>query len=447
MSLIQQSLPMTRIVIKNNLSPASTRLYSNVNQIRLLSTDDNSNQKLNQKLIGKLKQTKIFNRKNKDIQYQSLRKEKKKSQKTSPPPSGSHPVMNTVIFLGGAATLAFLFTGWPGKDDDPYNVDEWVNRSKNQFKKLTEEPQVSKILPDELPAPHCQPFTLFINLNDILVKKTWDPEKGWHVVKRPGVDFFIQYLSQFYEIVIYSDTDIETSEPVINNLDPNGVILNRLYRKDINSMTKKHQKNLNCLNRDLKKIIVLDTNKSSYKKYENNVILVNAWNGKKNDKELLNLIPFFECMAITLPNDIRPVIKSYSGKKLSDAFLEHQNILREKFNEQNNEILRKREEKKLNNNLNNTDNGFVNAFFGGRSRMVQEVSSEDKEVEYETPLTNPVDDMDQRRKNMRKAFFRQRSEWASMADEQRRLTMESIETQFNSKGEEKEDSIKDINDY
>jgi len=53
-------------------------------------------------------------------------------------------------------------------------------------------------------------------------------------------------------------------------------------------------------------------------------------------------------MAITIPNDIRPVIKSYSGKKLSDAFLEHQNILREKFNEQNKNILRKREEKKLN---------------------------------------------------------------------------------------------------
>eukprot|EP00833_Pecoramyces_ruminatium_P017892 jgi/Orpsp1_1/1191924/evm.model.d7180000089395.1 len=346
MSLIQQTLPVTKVAITNNLFPISTKLYNT--QIRLLNTNDNSNQKMNQKIIGKIKQSKIFNRKNKTTQYQSLRKEKKKSQKTPPPPSGSHPIMNSVIFLGGAAALAFLFTGWPGKNDDPYDVDEWVNRSKMQFKKLTEEPKVSKILPDELPAPHNQPFTLFINLDDILVKSSWDPENGWHVIKRPGVDFFIQYLSQFYEIVIYSDTNIETSEPVINNLDPHGVVLNRLYHKDINSMTRKHQKDLNCLNRDLKKIIVLDSNKSSYKKFENNVILINEWDGKKTDKELLKLIPFFECMAITLPNDIRPVIKSYSGKKLSDAFLEHQNILREKFNEQNKNILRKREEKKLN---------------------------------------------------------------------------------------------------
>lgn len=63
-------------------------------------------------------------------------------------------------------------------------------------------------------------------------------------------------------------------------------------------MTRKHQKDLNCLNRDLKKIIVLDSNKSSYKKFENNVILINEWDGKKTDKELLKLIPFFECMYI-----------------------------------------------------------------------------------------------------------------------------------------------------
>jgi Dullard-like phosphatase family protein len=442
MSLIQQTFPKTISVISNGFCSMGTKLSYNVcTQKRLLSSNDNSDQKLNQKLIGKIKQSKIFNRKNKSTQYQSLRKEKKKSQKSSPPPSGSHPIMNSVIFIGGAAAFAFLFTGWPGKNDDPYNIDEWVNRSKKQFKKLTEEPKVSKILPDELPAPHSQAFTLFINLDDILVKSSWDPENGWHVIKRPGVDFFIQYLSQFYEIVIFSDTNIETSEPIINNLDPHGVVLNRLYRKDLNSMTRKHQKDLNCLNRDLKKIIVLDSNKSSYKKFENNIILINEWDGKKSDKELLKLIPFFECMAITLPNYIRPVIKSYSGKKLSDAFIEHQNILREKFNEQNKDILRKREEKKLNiHSDNSSSNGIVNALFGGRSRMIQEVQPEEEE-EYEAPLVNPVDDMDKRRKNMRKAFFRQRSEWASMADEQRRLTMESIENQFLSNEEE----IKDIN--
>ena len=67
-------------------------------------------------------------------------------------------------------------------------------------------------------------------------------------------------------------------------------------------MTRKNQKDLNCLNRDLKKIIVLDSNKSSYKKFENNIILINEWDGKKSDKELLKLIPFFECKYFKIIN-------------------------------------------------------------------------------------------------------------------------------------------------
>jgi len=108
MSLIQQSLPLAKTAITNNLCPASIRLCNNVNQVRLLS-NDSSGQKI--KLKDKIKQSKLFNRKNRTTQYQSLRKEKKKSQKTPPPPSGSHPLRNTVVFLGGAAALSFLFFG------------------------------------------------------------------------------------------------------------------------------------------------------------------------------------------------------------------------------------------------------------------------------------------------------------------------------------------------
>jgi len=84
MSLIRQSLPATKTVITNSLCPISTKLcYNGGTNMRLLSSNDNSNQKLNQKIMEKIKQSKIFNRKNKNIQYQSLRKEKRKSQKNS----------------------------------------------------------------------------------------------------------------------------------------------------------------------------------------------------------------------------------------------------------------------------------------------------------------------------------------------------------------------------
>jgi len=127
MSLINQTIPIAKTAITNSLCPAGIKLCNNANQIRLLSSDDGTKLKLK----DKIKQSKIFNRKNKTAQYQSLRKEKKKSQRTSPPPSGSHPIMNTVIFLGGAATLAFLFTGIYHL----YCLSNYTKRKKEKEKK------------------------------------------------------------------------------------------------------------------------------------------------------------------------------------------------------------------------------------------------------------------------------------------------------------------------
>lgn len=30
-------------------------------------------------------------------------------------------------------------------------------------------------------------------------------DRGWRTFKRPGVDAFLEYLAQYYEIVVYSD--------------------------------------------------------------------------------------------------------------------------------------------------------------------------------------------------------------------------------------------------
>ena len=76
-----------------------------------------------------------------------------------------------------------------------------------------------------LPPPHQKPYTLLLSLDDLLVTSTWDVsssivlfvlfftlfvlitsqrQHGWRTAKRPGVDYFIAYLSQFYEIVIFT---------------------------------------------------------------------------------------------------------------------------------------------------------------------------------------------------------------------------------------------------
>ena len=36
---------------------------------------------------------------------------------------------------------------------------------------------------------------------------------GWRTVKRPGVDYFLSYLSQFYEIVLFTSQPTYVSQP------------------------------------------------------------------------------------------------------------------------------------------------------------------------------------------------------------------------------------------
>lgn len=44
------------------------------------------------------------------------------------------------------------------------------------------------------------PYTLILDLEGLLVHAEWTREHGWRTAKRPGVDYFLLYLSQFYEV-------------------------------------------------------------------------------------------------------------------------------------------------------------------------------------------------------------------------------------------------------
>lgn len=65
-------------------------------------------------------------------------------------------------------------------------------------------PAWEPLIPPPLPEPHGRPFTLVVDLDDLLVHSSWDIEHGWRTAKRPGVDYFLAYLSQFYEIVLFT---------------------------------------------------------------------------------------------------------------------------------------------------------------------------------------------------------------------------------------------------
>jgi mitochondrial import inner membrane translocase subunit TIM50 len=64
-----------------------------------------------------------------------------------------------------------------------------------------------------------------------LIHSEWSREHGWRMAKRPGVDYFLRYLSQYYELVIFTSQPWAIAEPVIRKLDPYHIVTWPLFRE------------------------------------------------------------------------------------------------------------------------------------------------------------------------------------------------------------------------
>ena len=92
------------------------------------------------------------------------------------------------------------------------------------------EPAFPSLLPKH--DPNMQPpMTLVLSLDDLLVHQEWSRERGWRIAKRPGVDYFLRYLSQYYELVLFTTQPSNMADQVIRKLDPYRIIQWPLFRE------------------------------------------------------------------------------------------------------------------------------------------------------------------------------------------------------------------------
>jgi len=103
------------------------------------------------------------------------------------------------------------------------------------------EPAFPKLLPDIDPMMR-PPYTLVLSLEDLLVTSKWSRTKGWEVAKRPGVDYFLRYLSQYYELVIFTSVQMMNADLVIRKLDPYHIVMWPLFREATRYMNGAHVK-------------------------------------------------------------------------------------------------------------------------------------------------------------------------------------------------------------
>jgi len=91
---------------------------------------------------------------------------------------------------------------------------------------------------------------------------------------------------------------------------------------------------LSYLNRDLSKVIIVDTNASHVRAQPENAIILPKWTGDPKDTDLVDLIPFLEYISVMQYGDVRKVLKSFEGKEIPAEFARREAIARAEFQKQ-----------------------------------------------------------------------------------------------------------------
>ncbi|KDQ12025.1 hypothetical protein BOTBODRAFT_113621 [Botryobasidium botryosum FD-172 SS1] len=224
--------------------------------------------------------------------------------------------------LGLGAGWLYMGREWEADEAKPKLEDTStrVSRANARISEMLDyfnKPAWKELLPPPLPPTHQRPYTLLISIDDLLVTSVWDRQHGWRTAKRPGVDYFLAYLSQFYEIVVFTTQPSYTAIPILEKLDPfSWYISYKLFREATRSYNGQIVKDLKYLNRDLSKVIALDTSAEHLQLNPDSAVVIPRWKGDPSDRGLIGLIPFLESIGIHQPPDVRPILKAYEGKNI-----------------------------------------------------------------------------------------------------------------------------------
>ena len=249
------------------------------------------------------------------------------------------------VIVGGV-----LYGVYMGRNWDPEEADQLQNDIPNGYTpgliytramarwgstmSYYKDPVTKKLLPDVgLVDPNMPPYTLVLGLEDVLVHSEWTREHGWRIAKRPGLDYFLRYLHSYYEVAIFSGQPEFTVAQIRKKIDPYSMV-HVLSREMTSYEDGAYVKDLSYLNRDLKKVVVVDADPQALKKQPENAIILPPWTGDPKDTALIDLIPFLENLASLGYDDTREVLKSFEGKDIAQEFDRRQKLLREKWESQ-----------------------------------------------------------------------------------------------------------------
>jgi len=87
---------------------------------------------------------------------------------------------------------------------------------------------------------------------------------------------------------------LKIASPILDEIDPKGWIQYRLSRQCTEFRNGQLVKNIERINRDLSKVIVIDWNTSWTQLHPYNTLIIPRWNGDENDNSLIDLADFLK---------------------------------------------------------------------------------------------------------------------------------------------------------
>ncbi|XP_016447101.1 uncharacterized protein LOC107772129 [Nicotiana tabacum] len=167
--------------------------------------------------------------------------------------------------------------------------------------------------------------TIFLDLDETLVhsKPNPPPEKydfivrpvidghrvEFYVLKRPFVDELLEFLSEKFEVVVFTAGLKEYASLVLDRIDRKGLISHRLFRDSCKEVDGKFVKDLSDMGRDMKRVVIVDDNPNSYLFQPENAIPIRPFTDDLGDGELKKLIEFLNgCVEV---EDMRDAVKVY----------------------------------------------------------------------------------------------------------------------------------------
>lgn len=142
---------------------------------------------------------------------------------------------------------------------------------------------------------------------DLLLKQYCPLSKSYYLVYvklRPFLSVFLRFISQYYEIAIFTagakevGRSDEYAEPLIEIFDTERLISQKFYRENCTACRTCMLKDLRITHRDLKDVILIDVpqahqdNSHSMKLQPQNGLLIKSFFSDSRDKELMRLAPF-----------------------------------------------------------------------------------------------------------------------------------------------------------